>query len=112
MKKITFKIRTKVNGVDSLQEVIAENYDEFTYYVSPRINKGIVLEYSLYDKQTGISFCRSCINKQDLINNYNEITEQYARLRESKLYQTWINEYETLKEGKELEKKEELEDDN
>lgn len=100
MKKTIFKIRTKVNGVDSLKEVIAENYDELTYYVSPRTNKGIVLEYSLYDKQTGISFCRSSINKQDLINNYNEITEQYARLRESKLYQTWIKEYELLKEGK------------
>ena len=103
MKKITFKIRTKVNGVDSLQEVIAENYDEFTYYVSPRINKGIVREYSLYDKQTGISFCRSCINKQDLINNYNEITEEYAQLRETKFYQKLIKDYEALKKGEELE---------
>ena len=100
MKKATFKIRTKVNGIDSLKEVIAENYDELTYYVSPRTNKGIIIEYSLYDKKTGISFCRSCINKQDLINNYNEITEQYAQLRESKLYQTWIKEYELLKEEK------------
>ena len=100
MKKTTFKIRTKVNGADSLQEVIAENYDELTYYVSPRTNKGIIIEYSLYDKQTGISFCRSGINKQDLIKNYNEITEQYAQLRESKLYQTWIKEYELLKEEK------------
>ena len=104
MSRLTFKIRTKVNGVDSLQEVIAENYDEFTYYVSPRTNKGIILEYSLYDKKTGISFWWSGINKQDLINNYNEITEQYAKLRESKLYQTWIKEYELLKE--------ELENDN
>ena len=103
MKKITFKIRTKVNGVDSLQEVIAENYDELTYYVSPRTNKGIILEYSLYDKQTGISFCRSGINKQDLINNYNEITEQYAQLRETKFYQKLIKDYETLKKGEELE---------
>ena len=100
MKKITFKIRTKVNGVDSLKEVIAENYDELTYYVSPRINKGIIFKYSLYDKQTGISICRSGINKQDLINNYNEITEQYAQIRKSKFYQTYIKEYELLKEGK------------
>ena len=98
MKKIKFKIRTKVNGVDSLQEVIAENYDELNYYVSPRTNKGIIREYSLYDKRTGISFCKSCTNKQDLINNYNDITEEYAQLRKSKLYQTWIKEYEFLKE--------------
>ena len=103
MKKITFKIRTKFNGDDSLQEVIAENYDELTYYVSPRINKGIVREYSLYDKQTGISFCRSCINKKDLINNYNEITEEYAQLRETKFYQKLIKDYEALKKGEELE---------
>ena len=103
MKKITFKIRTKVNGVDSLQEVIAENYDELTYYVSPRINKGIILEYSLYDKKTGISFCRSCINKQDLINNYNVITEEYAQLRGTKFYQKLIKDYEALKKGEELE---------
>ena len=102
MKKTTFKIRTKVNGIDSLQEVIAENYDELTYYVSPRTNKGIILEYSLYDKQTGISFCRSCINKQDLINNYNEITERYAQLRETKFYQKLIKDYEALKKGEGL----------
>ena len=114
MKKITFKIRTKVNGVDSLQEVIAENYDELTYYVSPRINKGIVLEYSLYDKQTGISICRGGKNKQELIKNYNEATEKCTEVRESKLYQKLIKVYETLKKGEklELEKWEELENDN
>ena len=100
MKKTIFKIRTKVNGVDSLQEVIAENYDELTYYVSPRINKGIILEYLLYDKETGIPACRGGKNKQELINNYNESTEKYAQTRESKLYQTLIKEYELLKEGK------------
>ena len=56
MKKTMFKIRTKVNGVDSLQEVIAENYDELTYYVSPRTNKGITHEYSLYDKKLEFLF--------------------------------------------------------
>ena len=105
VKKITFKIRTKVNGVDLLQEVIAENYDELTYYVSPRINKGIINEYSLYDKQTGIPVCRGGKNKQELINNYNESIEKCAQTRESKLYQTLIKEYEDLK-------KEELENDN
>lgn len=103
MKKITFKIRTKVNGVDSLQEVIAENYDELTYYVSPRINKGIVLEYSLYDKQTGLAACRGGKNKQELINNYNEGTEKYTEVRETKFYQKCIKDYEALKEGKGLE---------
>ena len=105
MKKITFKIRTKVNGVDLLQEVIAKNYDELTYYVSPRINKGIIHEYSLYDKQTGIPVCRGGKNKQELINNYNESIEKCAQTRESKLHQTLIKEYEDLK-------KEELENDN
>lgn len=111
MKKITFKIRTKVNGVDSLQEVIAENYDELTYYVSPRINKGIVHEYSLYDKKTGIPACRGGKNKQELINNYNEATEKYTKIRETKLYQKLIKDYEALKKGEELENDNELEYD-
>lgn len=101
MSRLTFKIRTKVNGVDSLQEVIAEKYDELTYYVSPRINKDVNIDgYSLYDKNTGIRVCRSEKNKQELINNYNEITEQYAQIRESNFYQTYIKEYELLKEEK------------
>ena len=33
MKKTIFKIRHIVDGVDSLQEVIDEEYDEFVYYV-------------------------------------------------------------------------------
>ena len=114
MKKITFKIRTKVNGVDSLKEVIAENYDELTYYVSPRTNKGIILEYSLYDKKTGLAACRGGKNKQELINNYNEATEKITKVRETKFYQKLIKDYEELKKGEKLEdeKWEELENDN
>ena len=96
MKKITFKIRTKVNGVDSLQEVIAENYDELTYYVSPRTNKGIILEYSLYDKKTGLMVCTGK-NKQELIDNYNKATETYKSVRKSVHYKKYIKEYEQLK---------------
>lgn len=98
MKKTTFKIRNKVNGVDSLQEVIAEKYDELTYYVSPRTNKDFKFKYSLYDKKTGLAVC-SGKNKQELINKYNEVTERYAQVRESIHYKKYINEYEDLKKG-------------
>lgn len=96
MKKTLFKIRYNNNGVDALQEVIAEEYDEFVYYVSPRINKDFKFSYYLYDKNTGVMVCTGK-NKQELINKYNNITEKYARVRESKHYQKYIEQYEELK---------------
>ena len=96
MKKTIFKIIEKVDGVDSLQEVIAEEYDGLTYYVSPRTNKNIKCTYSLYDKKTGLMICYGK-NKQELIDNYNKVTERYARVRESTHYKKYIEEYERLK---------------
>ena len=96
MKKTIFKIREKVDGVDSRQEVIAEEYDGLTYYVSPRTNKNIKCTYSLYDKKTGLMICYGK-NKQELIDNYNKVTERYARVRESAHYKKYIKEYEQLK---------------
>ena len=96
MKKTIFKIREKVDGVDSLQEVIAEEYDGLTYYVSPRTNKNIKCTYSLYDKKTGLMICTGK-NKQELIDNYNKVTERYAQVRESAHYKKYIKEYEQLK---------------
>ena len=96
MKKTIFKIREKVDGVDSLQEVIAEEYDGLTYYVSPRTNKNIKCTYSLYDKKTGLMICYGK-NKQELIDNYNKVTEKYAQVRKSAHYKKYIKEYEQLK---------------
>lgn len=96
MKKTIFKIREKVDGVDSLQEVIAEEYDGLTYYVSPRTNKNIKCTYSLYDKKTGLMICYGK-NKQELIDNYNKVTERYAQVRKSVHYKKYIKEYEQLK---------------
>ena len=96
MKKTIFKIRERVDGVDSLQEVIAEEYDGLTYYVSPRTNKNVKCTYSLYDKKTGLMICTGK-NKQELINKYNEVTERYAQVRKSAHYKKYIKEYEQLK---------------
>ena len=96
MKKTIFKIIEKVDGVDSLQEVIAEEYDGLTYYVSPTTNKDFKFKYSLYDKKTGLMICYGK-NKQELIDNYNKVTERYAQVRKSAHYKKYIKEYEQLK---------------
>ena len=69
MKKTTFKIRHRVDGVEVLQEVIAEEYDEFVYYVSPRTNKDFKYKYSFYDKKTGLMLCYGK-NKQELLDKW------------------------------------------
>ena len=96
MKKTIFKIRHRVDGVDSLQEVIAEEYDEFVYYVSPTTNKDFKFRYSLYDKKTGLMVCTGK-NKQELIDKYNEVKERYKALFSGILYKKYIKEYEQLK---------------
>ena len=96
MKKTTFKIRDRVNGVDVLQEVIAEEYDEFVYYVSPRTNKNFRYNYSFYDKKTGLMVCTGK-NKKELINKYNEVKDRYKNLFGGTLYKKYIERYEQLK---------------
>ena len=96
MKRTTFKIRDKVNGVDVLQEVIAEEYDEFVCYVSPRTNKDFRYKYSFYDKKSGLMICYGK-NKQELINKYNEVKERYRLIRVSSYYKRCIDRYEQLK---------------
>ena len=96
MKKTTFKIRDRVNGVDVLQEVIAEEYDENVYYVSPRINIDFRYPYSFYDKKTGLMVCTGK-NKKELVNKYNEVKERYKNLFNGILYKMYIERYEQLK---------------
>ena len=96
MKKTTFKIRYRVDGVEVLQEVIAEEYDENVYYVSPSTNKDFRYNYSFYDKKTGLMVCRGK-NKKELINKYNEVKESYTQVRESAHYKKYIERYEQLK---------------
>ena len=96
MKRTTFKIRYRVNGVDVLQEVIAEEYDENVYYVSPRINLDFKYPFSFYDKKTGLMVCTGK-NKKELINKYNEVKDRYKNLFNGKLYKKYIEKYEQLK---------------
>ena len=96
MKKTTFKIRHRVDGVDVLQEVIAEEYDENVYYVSPRTNKDFRYNYSFYDKKTGLMICTGK-NKKELINKYNEVKDTYDRVRGYPGYRKFIERYEQLK---------------
>ena len=95
MKRTTFKIRHRVDDVEVLQEVIAEEYDENVYYVSPRTNKDFRYKYSFYDKKTGLMICTGK-NKQELIDKYNDLYETYARVRRREWYKKAIERYEQL----------------
>lgn len=96
MKRTTFKIRYRYNGDEILQEVIAEEYDEYVYYVSPRINLDFKYPYSFYDKKTGLMVCTGK-NKKELINKYNEVKDIYKNLFGRSLYKKYIERYEQLK---------------
>lgn len=96
MKRTTFKIRDRYNGDEILQEVIAEEFDEFVYYVSPRVNKDFKYNYSFYDKKTGLMVCTGK-NKRELLDNYNNLTKVYTHVRESASYKKYIERYEQLK---------------
>ena len=96
MKRTTFMIVIRIDGFESLQKVIAEEYDEFVYYVSPRTNKNFRYNYSFYDKKTGLMVCTGK-NKRELLDNYNNIYETYARLRGYVCYKKYIERYEQLK---------------
>ena len=96
MKRTTFMIIIRLHDIDTLQEVIAEEYDENVYYVSPRINIHFRYPYSFYDKKTGLMVCTGK-NKRELLDNYNNIYETYARLRGYKCYKNFIERYEQLK---------------
>ena len=89
-------ILIRIDEFESLQEVIAEEYDEFVYYVSPRTNKNFRYNYSFYDKKIGLMVCRGK-NKKELINKYNEVKERYTQVRESAHYKKYIERYEQLK---------------
>lgn len=96
MKRINFKIIVRCNGDEILQEVIAEEYDEYVCYVSPRTNKDFKFKYSFYDKKTGLMVCTGK-NKRELINNYNGIKDTYDRVRGYVCYKKYIERYEQLK---------------
>lgn len=96
MKRTTFFIINRIHGIEILQEVLAEEYDENVYYVSPRINIHFRGLYSFYDKKTGLMVCYGK-NKQELINKYNEVKERYKALFGGILYKKYIEIYEQLK---------------
>ena len=86
----------RLYGVETLREVIAEEYDENVYYVSPRINLDFKYSFSFYDKKTGLMVCTGK-NKKELINKYNEVKDRYKNLFNGKLYKKYIEKYEQLK---------------
>ena len=96
MKRTTFMIINILHGIGTLQEVIAEEHDEFVYYVSSRTNKDFKYKYSFYDKKTGLMVCTGK-NKRELLDNYNNINETYARVRGYEYYKKAIEQYEQLK---------------
>ena len=96
MKRTTFMILIRIDEFELLQEVIAEEYDEFVYYVSPRTNKNFRCNYSFYDKKTGLLICTGK-NKRELIDNYNNLNKTYARIRGYEYYKKCIERYEQLK---------------
>ena len=96
MKRTTFMIIIRLHDIDTLQEVIAEEYDENVYYVSPRTNKDFRYNYSFYDKKTGLMVCTGK-NKRELIDKYNDLNESYARARGREWYKKSIEQYEQLK---------------
>ena len=96
MKRTTFMIIIRLHDIDTLQEVIAEEYDENVYYVSPRINIHFRCPYSFYDKKTGLMVCTGK-TKQELIDKYNDLNESYARARRREWYKKCIEQYEQLK---------------
>ena len=91
----------RLHGIEALQEVIAEEYDENVYYVSPRININFRGSYSFYDKKTGLMVCIGK-NKKELINKYNEVKERYRLIRLSLDYKIYIERYEQLKKDVEV----------
>ena len=95
MKRTTFMILIRIDGIEALQEVIAEDYDENVYYVSPRINIDFRYPYSFYDKKTGLMVCTGK-NKRELIDKYNNLYETYARVRRREWYKKAIERYEQL----------------
>lgn len=100
MKKENFKIIVRsVEDGNKLFNACVENYDEFTYYFSPRFNRDDQvlnrLKYALYDKNTGIAVCYGK-NKNELLEKYQKVTEKYTNLRNSKNYQKLIKEYKEL----------------
>lgn len=86
----------RLYGIETLREVIAEEYDENVYYVSPRINLDFKYSFSFYDKKTGLMVCTGK-NKKELINKYNEVKDKYKNLFNGKLYKKYIEKYEQLK---------------
>ena len=95
MKRTTFMILIRIDGIEALQKVIAEEYDENVYYVSPRINIDFRYPYSFYDKKTGLMVCTGK-NKRELIDKYNDLNESYARTRGREWYKKCIEQYEQL----------------
>ena len=99
MKKVQFKAQFKINGEPKLFTLNGEEYDEFTYYTSKRMNAEFnypMSSYCLYDKNTGlvVAFGK---NKNELFENYKKLSDRYASVRNSRGYRIRIDYYEGLK---------------
>ena len=99
MKKVQFKARFTINGEPKLFTINGEEYDEFTYYTSKRMNAEFnypMASYCLYDKNTGlvVAFGKT---KNELFENYKNLSDKYASVRNSERYKIRIYYYERLK---------------
>lgn len=97
MKKVKFKAIFYDYGKDRLHTLNGEEYDEFTYYTSIRMNPDFKFSigYALYDKKTGLAVVIAK-SKREAIEKYIKVAKRYENIRNSKNYLKQIKRYEKL----------------
>lgn len=93
---IKFKIRNPAEEKEVLREVNAIDYDDYTYYVSQRLNKNYRFKHALFDKKTGLMVCYG-ETKKELFDTYNNLYVKYSKIRNDIIYKNYIKQYEQLK---------------
>ena len=100
---IKFKIRNPALEKEVLREVNAIEYDDYTYYVSQRLNNDFKLKNALFDKKTGLMVCYGK-TKKELFDIYNNLSVKYTKIQNDKIYKQYIEQYEQLKRDEQLKK--------
>lgn len=106
MKKLNITIvLLKVLSKDSVRNVVAEDFDEFTWYVTKRFKGNedkLIWSCALIDKQTGLMVVNGK-NKQAVLNAYEKAQDRYEKTRSAEYYKKLIEEYQELLKGEENE---------
>jgi hypothetical protein len=92
-----YLILTKISGI---VEVEVKEYDDLTYYLSDKIKgnehlrdvPGYSEKYMLIDKKTSLVVC-STLKQRDLKEKYESVKDLYDEHRNTKTYQSQIEEY-------------------